>query len=329
MQLAKLLTSVVFISLLLAGSAALFRAPAYAQEFPSRTITIIVPFPPGGPGDIFGRSIAQRLAAAFGRTVIVDNRPGATGNIGAEVVARAAPDGHTILHTSAAVALSRALYPKLSVNAERDLAAVSQTVLLPLVLVVHSSLPARNLKELLALARANPGALTFGSPGSGALPHLAMELLKLHTKLDIRHIPYKGGGPVQTALLTGEVHLAFLGVPVARPHLSSGKIRALGVSALKRSATLPDVPTLHETGIKDFEALNWFGFFVPAKTPPAIVMRIHAEVVKALAAPEMKERLAVEGAEGVGSMPTDFAAFFRSEFRKWSDVVQRSGTKLE
>ena len=328
MRLAKVLASVVFASLLSAGGPALFCAPAHAQDFPSRNITIIVPFPAGGGNDIFGRLIGQRLAAAFGRTVIVDNRPGASGNIGAEAVVRAAPDGHTILYGNANLATTQVVPPKPAFEPQRDLAPVSMTVLIPFVLAAHPSLPVRNVKDLLALAKAKPGDLTYGAT-TGSIPHLAMERLKLSTKLDARNVPYKGAAPSLIALVSGEVQISFLVPPVVQPQIRNGKIRGLAVSALKRSAVLPDIPTLHEAGVRDFEALQWHGFFVPAKTPPTIVTRIHAEVVKALAAPQMKERIAAEGAEIVGSPPTEFAAFIRSETKKWSEVVQRSGMKLE
>jgi tripartite-type tricarboxylate transporter receptor subunit TctC len=330
MRLAKVLTSAVFVNLLAAGDAALFHAAANAQDFPSRTITIVVPIPPGGGPDIFGRLIGQRLAAGLGKPVIVDNRPGATGDIGAEAVARAAPDGHTLLYTTAVLVLRQVVPPKPALDPQRDLAPVSITLRHPWFLVTHPSLPVRNVKDLLALGKAKPGDLTFGGGGIGGALHFAVELFKLDTKLDARYIPYQGAPRAQVALLSGEVQLAFLGSPVVRPHVISGKMRALGVSALKRSSVLPEVPTLHEAGVKDFEVLNWYGFFVPAKTPAATIARIHGEVVKALAVPEMKERAATEGFELVGSTtPSDFAAFFRSEVKKWSDVVQRSGMKFE
>jgi tripartite-type tricarboxylate transporter receptor subunit TctC len=329
MRLAKVVISAVFVNLLAAGGPALFCAPAHAQDFPSRNITIIVPFPAGGGNDIFGRLIGQRLAAAFGRTVIVDNRPGASGNIGAEAVVRAAPDGHTILYGNANVATTQVVPPKPAFDPQRDLAPVSMTVLIPFVLVSHPSLPVRNVKDLLALAKAKPGDLTFSAGSTGSIAHLAMALLKLNTKLDARHVPYKGAAPSVVALLSGEVQISFLVPPVVQPQIRNGKARGLAVSSLKRSTVLPDIPTLHEAGVRDFEALQWHGLFAPAKTPPAIVTRIHAEVVKALASSEMKERLAAEGAEVVGSAPTEFAAFFRSEIKKWSEVVQRSGTKFE
>jgi tripartite-type tricarboxylate transporter receptor subunit TctC len=329
MRLARILIGILFLSLLPAAAPAPIGGTIGAQEFPSRTITIVVPFAAGGDADIFGRIFAQRLAPALGRAVIVDNRAGASGNIGAEAVVRAAPDGHTILYASSSLAVSRALYTKLSFSAERDLAPVSQTVSIPLVLVVHPSLPARNVKELLALGRAHPGALMFSGGGTGGLPHLTGELFKLQTKLDARHIAYSGLGLAQTALLSGEVQFAFLSPPVVRAYVSSGRLRALGISVLKRSAALPDVATLHEAGVMDFEALHWHGFFLPAKTPATVVTRFHAEVVKALATPEIKERVAAEGANIVGGSPADLAAFFRSEAGKWADVAKRSGTKIE
>jgi tripartite-type tricarboxylate transporter receptor subunit TctC len=329
MRLTRILSGILFLSLLPAVGPATIGGTVRAQEFPSRTITIVVPFPVGGDADIFGRIFAQRLAPAFGRSVVVDNRAGAGGNIGAEAVVRAAPDGHTVLYASSALAVTQALYSKLSFNAGRDLAPVSQSVSIPMVLVIHPSLPARNVKELLALSRGNPGFLTFSGGSAGGTFQLAGELFKISTNLDARHISYKGLGPAQIALLSGEIQLAFLSPPVVRSYVNSGRLRALGVSVLRRSAALPDVPTLHEAGVKDFEALQWHGFFVPAKTPASVVTRLHAEVVKALAAPEMKERIATEGAEIVGSTPAELAAFFRSEAEKWADVVKRSGIKLE
>lgn len=329
MELPKNFFSIVFPILLSAGGAALHSARGHAQDFPSRNITIVVPFPAGGGNDILGRLIGQRLAAAFGRTVIVDNRPGASGNIGAESVVRAAPDGHTLLYANANVATTQVIPPKPAFDPRRELAPLSMTVLIPLVLVAHPSLPVRNVKDLVALAKAKPGDLTFGAGSTGSIPHLAMELLKLNTKMNIRAIPYKGAAPSLVALLSGEVQISFLVPPVVQPQLRVGKVRSLAISSLKRSTVLPDIPTLNEAGVRDFEALQWHGFLAPAKTPTAIVARIHAAVVKALASPETKERLASEGAEPVGNAPADFAAFIGSEIEKWSDVVRRSGTKFD
>jgi tripartite-type tricarboxylate transporter receptor subunit TctC len=306
-----------------------FGAAAWAQEFPSRQITIIVPFPAGGGNDTFARLIGQKLSTAFGRIVIVDNRSGASGNIGTEAVVRSAPDGHTLLYTTSAIALSSVLFSKLAFDPQRDLAPVSMTASIPLVLVTHPSLPVRSVKELLALAKAKPGALSYGSSGMGTTGHLAMELLKLKTGINANHVPYRGAAPAQIALLGGELQFTFLVIPLVQGHLKSGKMRALGISTRTRSSVLPDVPTLQEAGVADYEALQWHGFFAPAKTPLPIVERLHREIVKALAAPEMKERFATEGAEIVGSAPKEFATFFQAEVTKWTDVLKRSGAKLD
>lgn len=308
-----------------ATNPALFRATAHAQDFPSRSIAVVVPFPAGGGVDILGRQIGQRLASAFGQKVIVDNRPGAGGNIGAEVVVRAAPDGHTILYSNANLATNRVVPPKANFDPRHDLAPVSMTAQIPFVLVTHPSLPVRNVKDLLALSKARPGELTFSTGGTG----LPMELLKLDTNLDIRGVPYKGAAPAVVALLSGEVQVSFVVPPVVHSQIASGKARGLAVSSLKRSTVLPDIPTLHEAGVRNFEALQWHGFFLPGKTPSATVTRLHTEIVKALGAPELKERLAAEGAEVAGNTPSEFSAFIGSEIRKWSEVVKRSGMKFE
>lgn len=329
MRLTRILIGVLSLGLLPAVIPALGGGTARAQEYPSRNVTIVVAFAVGGDADIFSRIFAQRLTAAFGRSVIVDNRTGASGNIGAEAVVRAAPDGHTVLYGTSSLAVVPALISKLPFNAERDLAPVSQTVSIPLILVVHPSLPARSVKELVALGRSKPGSLTFSGGSTGALFHLTGERFKHLTKLDAPHIAYKGLGPAQIALLSGEIQFAFLSPPVVRSYVGSGRLRALAIAAGKRSAMLPDVPTFHEAGVKDFEALQWHGFFLPAKTPASIIGRFHSEVVKALAVPEMKERVAAEGAAVVGSSPAELAAFFRSETEKWADVVKRAGIKVE
>ena len=309
--------------------AGLLPTVAMAQEYPSKTVTVIVAFPPGGDADIFSRLFSQKLAASFGKSVVVDNRAGASGNIGAEAVIRAAPDGHTVLYGTSSLAVVPALYKKMPFDAERDLAPVSETVSIPLILVVHPALPARNVKELVALGRSRPGSLTFSGGSTGALFHLTGELFKYRTKLDAPHVAYKGLGPTQVALLSGEIQFAFLSPPVVRPYVSTGKLRALAIAAAKRSVMLPEVPTFEEAGVKGVESHQWHGFFVPAKTPAAVVTRFHAEVVKALAAPDMKERIATEGATAVGGTPAELAAFFRSEAEKWADVVKFAGIRLE
>ncbi|MFN7087923.1 MAG: tripartite tricarboxylate transporter substrate-binding protein, partial [Burkholderiales bacterium] len=260
----------------------LFSITLWGQDFPSRQITIVVPFPAGGGTDTFARAIGQKLAAAFAKPVIVDNRAGATGNIGAEAVARSAPDGHILLYTSSSIALSAVVYSKPAFNPQQDLAPVSMTTSIPFVLVIHPSLPARNVKELLGLARSRPGALNFSSGGTGSALHLPMELFKLRTKTDMHHIPYRGAAPAQIALLTGEVQIAFLVPLLVQAHLKTGRMRALAVSSHARSSILPEVPPLAEIGVADFEALQWHGFFAPVKTASPVVERLHREIVKAL-----------------------------------------------
>ncbi len=317
---AKLLAAACLVSL---------GAGGWAQEFPSRPITIVVPFPPGGGTDIFARAIGHKLSSAVAKPVVVENRAGATGNIGAEAVARSTADGHTLLYTSAAIALSTLAYSKPGFEPQRDLAPVSMTVSIPYVLVVHPSVPARRMSDLIELARARPGALNFGSAGPGSSLHLAMELLKLQAQIDLHHVPYRGSAPAQTALLGGEVDTAFLVPPLVQGHLKTGSLRALAVSSRARAPMFPELPTLQEAGISGYEALQWHGFFVPAKTPAPVVDRLYHEVATALAAPDMAERLAAEGASVVGSTPAQFAAFFRAEVGKWSEVVRVSGVKFD
>jgi tripartite-type tricarboxylate transporter receptor subunit TctC len=244
-------------------------------------------------------------------------------------VARSTADGHTLLYTSASIALSTLGRSKPGFEPQRDLAPVSMTLSIPYVLVVHPSVPARRMSDLIELARARPGALNFGSAGPGSSLHLAMELLKLLAQIDLHHVPYRGAAPAQTALLGGEVDTAFLVPPLVQDHLKTGGLRALAVSSTARSPMFSEVPTLQEAGITGYEALQWHGFFVPAKTPAPVVDRLYGEVARALAAPDMVKHLAAEGASAVGSTPAQFAAFFRAEVGKWSEVVRVSGMKFD
>lgn len=315
--------------LLAAACLASLGTAAWPQEFPSRPITIVVPFPPGGGNDMFARAIGHKLSSAFARPVVVENRTGAAGNIGAEAVARSTADGHTLLYTSASIALSSLGHSHPGFEPQRDLAPVSMTLSIPFVLVVHPSVPARRMSELIELAKARPGALNFGSAGSGSPMHLAMELLKLRAQIDLHHVPYRGAAPVQTALLGGEIDTAFLVPPLVLGHVKTGTLRPLAVSSTVRSPVLSEVPTLQEAGIHGYEALQWHGFFVPAKTPAPVVDRLYREIGAALATPDMTERLATEGASVVGSTPAEFAAFFRAEVGKWSEVLRVSGVKFD
>jgi tripartite-type tricarboxylate transporter receptor subunit TctC len=320
---------VMRIAAALAASTILCGGCGWAQEFPSRQITIVVPVPPGGGSDLWARLIAPKLGASFNRIVLIDNKPGAGSTIGTEAVVRAQPDGHTLLFVSSSITLMSEFYSKPGFDPRHDLAPVSQVVSVPQILTIHPSLSVRTVKEFVALAKAKPGALTFGSSGVGSGQHLAMELFKLRAGISANHVPYRGAAPMQVSLLSGETQFAFLAIPLVQAHLKTGKLRALGLSALKRSAIVPAIPTIHEAGIADFEALQWQGFFVPAKVPAPIVDRLHREIVKALQMPDMKDRFTGEGAEIVGNSPKEFATFFEAEIKKWADVVRQSGTKLE
>lgn len=312
----------------IAALALLVSVNSWAQDYPSRNVTLVAPFPAGGGTDLFARLIALELTKQFGKQIIVENRTGASGNIGAEAVARAAPDGYTLLYTASPIALSQPIYKKLGFDPQRDLKAVSMTISIPLVLVVHRSLPVRDFKGLLALAKSRPDALTYSSGGPGSSGHYSMELLKLKTGVSLHHVPYRGTGPAVTSLISGETQVAFLVPPVVQAHLKDGKLRALGISAKKRSPVLPNIPTLQELGVADFEALQWQGFFAPAKTPDNVVNYLYANISRALKAPSVKSRFASEGADIVGSSPTEFAIFFKKELAQWTEVANRAGMKI-
>jgi len=314
---------------LLAG--ALFAGPsaAAAADYPSGPIKIIVPYAPGGGADTFARAIGQQLSKSLGQPVVIDNRSGASGNIGAEAAARSAPDGYTLLYATSVLALSRLVSPNTRFDPQRDLAPVTMTVSIPQVLVVHPSVGAGTVKELVAESKRRPGEFTFGSGGYGSAGHFAFELLKSQSGIDARHIPYRGAAPAQNAVLAGEVKIAFLVPTLAQQYVKSDKLRALAVSSLERSTTLPSVPTLHELGYTNYEALQWQGFFVPAKTPPAIVERLHAAITDTLKQAQVRSLLVNEGAEIVGSTPQDFKAAFQAEIEKWTGVAQRNGMKFE
>jgi tripartite-type tricarboxylate transporter receptor subunit TctC len=294
-----------------------------AQGFPSRPITIVVPFPPGAGTDVMARVLAPKLAASFGQPVVIENRSGATGNIGAQAVAQAAPDGHTILYTSASIALSNSA-PGRGFDPERSLEPVTVTLSIPQVLVVNPAVGARDLRELLALARAKPGTMSFGSGGNGSSLHLPMELLKLRTAVDVMHVPYRGAAPAQLAVMSGEVQMAFLTPPLVKVNRDAGRLRPIAVAARDRSPVLPEVPTFGEAGLADFEALQWHAMFLPAKTPAAVVQRWHREIAAALATPEVKQQMETDGASAIGSTPREAAAFVREERVRWGEVVKRA-----
>lgn len=302
---------------------------AAAQDYPVRTIRMVVPFPAGGGSDIVARLTAQKLTAALTQPVVVDNRAGASGNIAAELVARAPPDGYTLIFANSSLAISAAVYQKLPFDPVRDLMPISMVSSYPFVLVTHPSLPVRSVRELVALGKARPGALAYSSAGAGTMSHLAAELLALRTGIKATHLPYKGAAPAAVGLMSGEAQLGFIVLPVAQVQINAGKLRGLGVAAPARSALIAQVPTMQEAGVAGNEALQWNGLFAPAKTPQPILDRLYREVVKALATDEIKQRFEAEGADPVGSSPGEFAAFFRSEAEKWAEVAKRSGTKLD
>ena len=297
-------------------------ASAAAQNYPVKPMRLIVPFPAGGPTDIVGRTFAQKLSEQLGQQVIVDNRGGAGGIIGTEQAAKSAPDGYTLLMgTIGGIAVAMSLQPNRGYDTLRDLAAITQTVTVTNILVTHPSVPVRNVKELLALAKARKGGLNYASSGSGTVTHLAGELLKHMGKVDITHVPFKGGAPALTALLSGEVDLSYENSLVVLPHIKSGKVRALAVTGARRSRLLPDLPTIAET-LPGYNASGWYGLFVPAATPKSVVTRLSTESIKILKMPDVIERLSSQGAEPVGSTPEEFSAFVHSEIDKWANLVK-------
>ncbi len=289
-----------------------------------------MPFPPGGGNDILARSVGQRLAEALGQQIIVDNRGGAGGLIGAELAAKAVPDGYTIFLASIGnLAFMPALHAKLPYDPVRDFAPLTLLATSAFVMVVNPSLPAKSVKELIALARAKPGQINYGSSGQGSSLHLTGEIFKLATGTDLVHIPYKGSAPALTDLIAGQVQIMFGTMPPTLPHVKTGKLRALGVSGAKRSVAAPDVPTIAEAGVPGFEVLNWYGIVAPGKTPAAIVQRLNGELVKTLKAPEMIESLGTQGLEAAGGSPERFGVFIKSEMAKYAKVIKAAGIRAE
>lgn len=304
--------------------------PAQAQTtYPTRAVRLIVPSSPGGGTDISARILAPQLTQFLGQQVIVENRPGAGTMIGGEAVARAAPDGYTLLMGISTLAINPAMYKKVTYDALKDLAPISQAVSLSNVLVIHPSLPARNVKEFVAFVKARPGQINFASAGVGTSPHLSMELLLVLAKLNMVHVPYKGSGPGVTDLVAGHVPVMMPNMLSAQPHIKSGRLRALGVTGTKRAPGADDIPTIAEAGVAGYEAVQWYGVLAPAATPRDIITRLHTGVVRALQNPEVRQRLLNDGAEPVGSSPEEFAAYLRSETTKWAQVIKAAGIKPE
>jgi len=319
------------LSLVVAAAAVALAAPAPAQTYPSKPIRFVVPFPPGGPLDITGRAIAQKLAESWGQPVVVDNRPGAGGGIGAELVAKSPGDGYTLLMGAVSThAINPSLYAKVPYDPQKDFVPVALVAQVPNILVVNPSLPVHSVKELIDYARAKPGALSFGSGSTGSTGHLAGELFKTMAGVDMVHIPYKGGAPAMQDLLAGQTQLMFDNLANALPQVKAGKLRALAVTTSKRSPAVPDLPTVAESGLPGFDLTTWFGVFVPAGTPPETVAKLNAEIVKALASKDLAERLAAMGTvPPERNTPESFAAFVRAEAAKYAQVVKSSGARVD
>ncbi|MFN7086114.1 MAG: tripartite tricarboxylate transporter substrate binding protein [Burkholderiales bacterium] len=311
-----------FVVLFLAG-------PLWAQDYPHKPLRMVAPFAPGGATDTLARIVGQKLHERFGQPVVVDNRAGAGGNIGADLVAKAAPDGYTLLLGGVPHAIAVTLYAKLPYDLQKDLAAVAEIATFPSMIVLHPALPAKSVKELIALAKARPGELNFGSAGNGSPNHLALELFKTMADVSMVHVPYKGTGQVIGDLLAGQVQLASMGFPTATPHVKSGRLRAIAVTGAARSPLLPDVPTVSEEGLPGFDVTSWYGVFAPAATPQDIVAKLNAEIGQVMANAEVRQRLAAMGAEPAAKTPAAFAAYVREEIAKWAKVVRESGAKID
>jgi tripartite-type tricarboxylate transporter receptor subunit TctC len=304
-------------------------APAYAQSYPSKPVRIVVGFPPGGATDVVARTISQKLGEALGQPVIVDNRAGAASNIGAELVANAPKDGYTLFLGTVSTSVNPSLYRKLAYDPLRDFAPVSQVTATPFVFVVHPSLPARSVREFITLARARPGELNYGSAGSGSGAHLFVEMFASMARVKLQHVPYKGAAPATTAALSGETIFMFENIVTTLPLARAGKLRALALTTATRSVAAPEMPTIAEAGVPGYDANAWFGIFAPAGTPPAVVNRLNADIVRIVKLPETRDRFLALGAEPVGSTAEGFGAFFRNEIAKWAKVVKESGARVE
>ena len=303
---------------------------AHAQGYPNKPIRCVVPYPAGGPTDIIGRAIGQKLSESLAQPVIIDNRGGAAGTIGSEQVARAPADGYTLLWgTPGTHGIAPSLYPKLGYDPLKDFAHITLIALGTNLMVVHPSVPARNVKEFIALAKARAGKLNFGSAGTGATSHMAAEMLKVMSGIDMLHVPFKGAAPAIVALLGGEVDLAILDTPPLLPHIRSGKLRALAAASEKRSRVLPQLPTLAESGLPGYHASSWHGMFAPAGTPRDIVNKLHTEVAHIVKQPDVTERLYAQGVEPVANTPTEFVEFIKSEITRWARVAKLAKVKGE
>lgn len=314
------------------SAAALLAASASwagAQSFPTKSLRMVIHFPPGGPTDFVGRALAQKLTEAWKQQIVVENRPGASGIIGIETVLRAPADGYTLLFgTGGSLALAPALNPKLPYNVFTDLAPITLVVINPQILVVHPSLPVHSVNDLIKLAKAKPGEINYGSVGPGSPQHMGMELLKSMAGVNLVHIPYKGTAPAMTELMAGQISAMFNSMPSVLPHIASGRLRGIAVGSAKRSPAAPDIPTVAEAGLKGFQYVTWYALLAPAAVPKDIITKINAESVKALSEPEMSKRLSSQGAEPAPGSPEDLAKFMRNEFEDWKKVIKAANIKI-
>ncbi len=323
------ITSTLRRTLLGLAAAACLPVAAWAQAYPSKPITLLVPFPPGGPTDLVARVLAKKMSEQMGQSIVIDNKPGANGNIAAVAAAKAAADGYTVLYNTSSITLSPALYKSLAYDVQRDLAPVALTAVVPLALVVNPAVPANNVREFIAYAKANPGKLSYGSAGNGNVTHLAAFQLVRHHDIDATHVPYRGSAPADVDLVAGQIQFMTDTINSVMPFVKEKRLKLLAVTTSQRMSLFPEVPTLAETVMPGFEAGAWQGIMVPANTPKAVVQRLNAEINKALQSAEVKEKLALQGAEPLGSSPEEYGAYVKKELARWAAVVKATGVTLE
>jgi tripartite-type tricarboxylate transporter receptor subunit TctC len=317
------------LSSIVTGFAVALSPSADAGAYPEKALRLVVPFPPGAGTDMFGRTIAHKLHEHMGQSVVVENKPGGGATLGSDVVAKSQPDGYTLLLSTTSHAINPSVYPSLPYDTLKDFATVTEVATVPTVLIVHPSVPVRTVQELVSFAKAKPGALNVGSSGSGTVFHLAAEMLKSMARIDMVHVPFKGGGPAIAALLGGEVNVLFETTLTVAPQAKAGKLRPLAVGTLTRSSVFPQLPTIAESGFPDFSAENWYGIYVSTGTPKQIVYRLNQEIVRALNLPDVRERFASQGAELVGNTPEQHAIFLRSEIDKWQRIAHLAHVKAD
>lgn len=312
-----------------AAGALLLALPVCAQTFPTKPVRLLVPFAPGGGNDIIARMLAQRIADVWQQQMVVDNRPGAGGNVAAEITARAAPDGHTLFQFNIANAMAPGVYQKLGYDPQKDFAPITAMASSPFILTVHPAVKAGTVKEFIALAKSQPARLNYASSGTGGSTHLITELFASLAQVKLTHIPYNGAGPALTELIGGQTQVMFLVPATAMPHIRTGKLRGLGLSSAQRSALVPDLPTVAEAGVPGFDAGTWYGLVAPARTPPAIVARLHRDFVGVLKSTEVRERLTSQGVDLIANSPEEFGRFISNEITKWIKVARESGARAE